>query len=300
MNVVNYSVINRQEPLHNGVSETNRRQLLALAGTAVTGMLGGCATFVDGFGNDQTTTGDPPVDTTTHNSRQSPTTDSTTPESQTTESTTTDDSMPEPDSVSISEPTIFTDDIPLPETPTAHSYAVMGTPSDAPTATIYGNWKCPFTQAFVSDMLPDLVEEYVRPGDAAIEFRAVAYHADQPFLGPDAPRATRAGLAAWHTDPANYWDYFAYVFDNQPPESVAWAQPDILTRFGSQSGITPLPQFQQRFQGQTDIDLLETTVRDFDRLGAHAVPRVVTADAVTAPTVDRAATRNQFRRLVDD
>lgn len=282
------------------MSDNTRRRFLAVAGTALAGTLGGCATFVDGFNNAQTTTGDDPVRTTVNNTTRTRTTTSTSTETSTERSTTTEESMPEPESVSIDEPTIFDAAIPLPDSPSTHPYPVMGTPSESPTATVYGNWKCPYTQAFVRSTLPSLVDDYVRPGDVAIEYRSVAYQHDEPFLGPDAPRATRAGLAAWRIDPAAFWPYFAYVFGNQPPESVAWAQPDILSRFASRAGVDPVTRFEQRVQRRTDRDLVRDTVRDFNRLDAPGVPRVVTATTVTAPTVDEAATRDQFQALADE
>lgn len=299
MRWVRYSVINRVAMVDTRVTESTRRRFLAVAGTTVTASLGGCATFVDGFNDEQTTTGDRPVRTTTHNTTTEPTTESTSAETST-DRTTTDEQMPEPDSVTITEPTIFDDRLPLPADPSTHQYAVMGTPGTSPTATIYGNWKCPYTQEFVRTTLPNLVEDYVQTGDVAIEFRSVAYRDDDPFLGPDAPRATRAGLAAWRIDPQTYWQYFAYVFGNQPAESVAWAQPDILTRFAARADVDPVTRFERRFERGTDSDLVQATARDFARLDAAGVPRVVTADAVTAPTVNEDATRDQFRRLLFD
>lgn len=270
--------------------KTPRRRVLAVAGTGLASTLAGCASVMGNIEESQTTTDRPSTRTTTPGGSE-PTTESTT-DDQTTQTT-------EQLDVEISEPDVFSASIPTPSNPSNYEYAVMGDPADAPTVTVYGNWKCPYTQEFVRETLPGLVEEFVAAGDVAVEYRTVAYVNDQPFLGPDAPRAARAGLAAWNVDPESFWQYFAYVFGNQPSEEKAWAQPDVLARFATQADIDSATAFQEGFTGSTYSQPVHATSGRFAELGGEAVPRVVTSSGMTAPTVDPEATREQFRRLAE-
>ena len=42
-------------------------------------------------------------------------------------------------------------------------YAIMGASDARTTATLYGGWKCPYTQEFVTRMLPPIIEKYIAP-----------------------------------------------------------------------------------------------------------------------------------------
>ncbi len=106
-----------------------------------------------------------------------------------------------------------------PSKPGEHKYATMGSEDAKVTARFYGAWKCPYTRHFVLEFLPTLIEEYVEPGDVAIEFRAVAYEDGEGFHGPDSPRAARAGLVIWNQQPDHFWKYFGT--DIQKPEQRA-------------------------------------------------------------------------------
>ena len=123
---------------------------------------------------------------------------------------------------------------PVPDEPS--TYARMG--SGGPVVTYYGNWKCPFCAEFSTGSdrvfsMGTLVEEYVEPGDLTLEYRSVAYLGDDTFLGPDAPRAARAGLSVWNRAPDTYWAYHEHVMANQPPESQEWATADRLVEFAN-------------------------------------------------------------------
>lgn len=119
---------------------------------------------------------------------------------------------------------------PLPKNPSAYTYATMGR-ENRPTVTYYGSWKCRYCAQFSTGFLKEIVTDYVESGTVSLTFRALAYINGQPFLGPDAPRATRAGLAVWNVDPETYWEYHEYVFANQPPESKQWATTEQLITF---------------------------------------------------------------------
>lgn len=264
-----------------------------MVATGVTGSLAGCASLAGGFGGSGSSDDDPPA-TTKQNE-----TDTTT--AQTTENATSSEesgTSTETD-VQISEPDVFSSSVPTPATPSDSTFATMGAAVDRPTATVYGNWKCPYTQEFVLTLFGDLVEEFVASGDLAIEFRSVAYENDDPFLGPDAPRAARAGLAAWNVDPDAYWEYFAYVFENQPPERDAWAQPELLGRFASEADLASVDEFEEQLDASDYEEPVQATASQFQELGASAVPRVVTDDEVTAPNLDPERTRDQLRRLTE-
>lgn len=199
------------------------------------------------------------------------------------------------DDVTIDAPADSFASVPLPDDDTL--YASMGSAAD--TATLYGSWKCPHTRAFVLDQLPEIVDEFVRPGHLSIEFRAVAYRGGGPFLGADAPRATRGGLGVWAMDPDSFWQYFMYVFANQPHEDYQWATPELLVRFAKAAGVRDPEQIERVATTETYTELVEQAVTSAAQNDVWTVPRIVYDGEVTAPTADPEQTREQLERARD-
>lgn len=267
------------------VPDPKRRRFLQLTGAASIATLAGCASAVNQFSD--TGTSSTPRTTATEGENESTPTDQLGP-------TETEDASWSPASVSIDPPDIDFASVPVPDTQTP--YAQMGSENATTTATVYGNWKCPYTQEFVLQHLPELVDRFVTPGDLRLEFRSVAYMDGEPFLGPDAPRASQAGLAVWNVDPQSYWSFFSHVFANQPQERYEWAQRSLLVRFAEASGVNDIPQVGGSITNGAYAGPVQTTAREAADLGITTVPRLVAGETTTAPTVDFQATLEQLSR----
>jgi protein-disulfide isomerase len=264
----------------------SRRRLLELSSVATVPALSGCASVVE-------QTSAEPEQTPTNTSKPQPTTKNTTGNDTTTGERVAPSDRPK----TISEPEF---DVPthslLKETP-RQRYPALGTADT--TVTVYGNWKCPYTQEFVRNQFGALVADFVDTGDVSIEFRNVAYADGEPYLGEDAPRATEAGLAVWDIDPSSFWNYFAYVFANQPEERFEWATTDNLVRFAERADVDGLDQIRQAIRSRTYNRSVEQSAERAAELGISTVPRVADGDSVTAPTVDPKSTRKQFERAAE-
>jgi len=189
------------------------------------------------------------------------------------------ESTSEPIEISAPDPSFA--DAPVPDDPSAFSYARMGSGADV-TATVYGNWKCPYTRSMVVDYLPEVVSTFVRPGELDLELRFLAYRSGEPFLGADAPRATRAGLTVWDEAPESYWSYFSYVFGNQPSSDERWATPSALRRLADAADV------RATLDGRLDRDdeRVDRTVAAARERSVYSVPRIVVDGEVLAPTLD--------------
>ncbi|MFB6130642.1 MAG: DsbA family protein [Salinigranum sp.] len=188
--------------------------------------------------------------------------------------------------------------LPMPGDPSRYGYARIGSDDAMATATLFGNWKCPYTRAFVLGDFETVLQEYVEPGDLAVRFRAVGYLDGDPFLGSDAPRAARAGLAVWNADPATYWRYFGTVFTNQPDEHYEWATADRLVRLAKKSGVGSTDDVRRAITAGTYADRVRRTSDAMAHNDLATVPRIVAGGRNTAPTVDFSATRRQLDALV--
>jgi protein-disulfide isomerase len=267
--------------------EPTRRQILSLSGVAAATGLAGCASLAQQADSDGTPT--------------SGSTPSTTPDAggsdgnQTGNETGSAKQQAEP--ITIEEPSFGVSGATVPDETASVQYPVMGTAEE--TVTLWGNWKCPYTREFVAGPMGSLVDEFVAPGDVSLQYRAVAYENGEPSLGPDSPRATQAGLAVWDIDPESFWSYFAYVFENQPPEDPPWATMDTLVRFARAADVKGIDQVRQAIRSKGYAAAVQATADRAPEVGVTTFPRVVYDGSVTAPTRNPEATRRQFERAAD-
>ncbi|WP_266080032.1 DsbA family protein [Haladaptatus caseinilyticus] len=256
---------------------SSRRQILQLLGATATTSLSGCASV---FGRNETTT------------------TATTPDQHTT--TAVDISTPTTTTIKreIESPSSVVSDVSIPESPTKYTYARMG-PATAPvTATIYGSWKCTYTQDFVQTLLQTIIRKFVQPGQISLVFREVAYRDGKPFHGPDELTAGHAGLAMWNHAPESYWSYFATVFANQEAGTEPWATADRLLALAEAAGVPNQKQLRREIKQGAYQSELKQTMEQVANFGFGAVPRVVVDDSVTAPTADPQSTITQLKRAL--
>jgi protein-disulfide isomerase len=97
--------------------------------------------------------------------------------------------------------------------------------SDAPVTLVeFADLQCPFCAQFAVDVLPDLIDEYVRPGHVRIVYRGLA------FIGEDSEKALRAALAAGEQD--RLWNVTEVMFQNQGGENSGWVSDGFLRALG--------------------------------------------------------------------
>lgn len=98
-----------------------------------------------------------------------------------------------------------------------------------PTATLYGNFKCQYTNDFVLNNL-DVIREFVEPGRLDIRFRALAYEppgqtshgSSYYFISDSGPLISESAMGAWNAEPNEYWAFFRDMFENRVSGTVSY------------------------------------------------------------------------------
>ncbi|GKZ14277.1 thioredoxin domain-containing protein [Haladaptatus sp. T7] len=181
---------------------------------------------------------------------------------------------------------------PIPKNPGEHEYAIAGTGTADTTVRYFSNWKCPYCAQFSTGFLGEIVSEYVEPGEIDIELRTLGYFGDEPFLGPDAPRASEAGLAVWNVDPQSFWGYYEYVFSHQPSEKKQWATTDKLLSFMEKAGVKRRDEIKTQIESNEYESLLHQSDTAAQRAGVNSTPMlVIDGEAVVALKKDEVRKR---------
>jgi protein-disulfide isomerase len=79
---------------------------------------------------------------------------------------------------------------------------------------LWSDFQCPSCRVFNDRIAPQLVDAYIRPGDARLNFR------DSAFLGTES--FTMAGAARCADAQGAFWPYHDLLYANQPPENSGW------------------------------------------------------------------------------
>ena len=98
--------------------------------------------------------------------------------------------------------------------------AVLGDPDASVTVVEFADLQCPFCKQASDEVVPEIVERYVRSGRAKLVFRDVA------FLGDDSLRGGQLAAAAGRQD--RMWQFVHLFYVNQGTENSGYVTDDFL------------------------------------------------------------------------
>jgi protein-disulfide isomerase len=103
--------------------------------------------------------------------------------------------------------------------------AELGNPRAPVTLVEFGDLQCPYCKDASDDMLPAIIQDYVRDGRVKLVFRDVA------FLGDDSIRGAQMAAAAGQQD--KLWDFVKLFYLNQGQENSGYVTDEFLREIGS-------------------------------------------------------------------
>lgn len=108
---------------------------------------------------------------------------------------------------------------------------ILGSSRAPVTLVEFADLQCPFCKQYAADVLPALIEKYVRTGKVRMEFRP------RTFIGPDSVTAARTVLAAGRQD--KLWNVLDGLYANQGEEGSGWVTQPLLTKVVKAAGADP-------------------------------------------------------------
>lgn len=92
------------------------------------------------------------------------------------------------------------------------------------TLTEYADLECPFCARYSRDVLPTIIDRYVRPGRVKLDLRLLR------FISPDSNRAAKAALVAARSDRS--WYFVDLFYRNQGRDGTGYATDAFVERLG--------------------------------------------------------------------
>jgi protein-disulfide isomerase len=139
---------------------------------------------------------------------------------------------------------------------------VLGEPK-APVKLIeFGDLQCPVCAGFAEEILPSIIENQVKNGEAKIEFRNLT------IIGDESIPAGAAALAAG--EQGRGWNYLELFYRNQGEENSGYVTDEFLRAVAKAAGVKNLAKWNQDRQELTGQ--VEKTTEEAKKLGYEATP----------------------------
>jgi protein-disulfide isomerase len=169
----------------------------------------------------------------------------------------------------------------------------LGSPSAPFVLTEFADLQCPYCAAFARDVLPALVQRYVRSGRVRLDLHVLT------FLGEDSLRAGAMAAAAARQD--RLWSFADAFYLRQGAENTGYATDDFLRSVGEATpGLDVERAFDER-DGEPAHRTLQAAERAAGALGADHTPAfyVRRGDGPARPVEPAALTADAFNEALD-
>jgi protein-disulfide isomerase len=169
--------------------------------------------------------------------------------------------------------------------------SILGRPDAPYTLVEFADLQCPFCAQFDRDVLPAVIERFVRPGKLRIELRPVA------FLGPDSSTGAAATVAAGEQD--RMWQFSDLWYRNQGPENSGYATPQFVGNIARGASLE-LDRWQRQSNSPELIAILERNAQAARTARISGTPQFrlgPTAGTLT-PFASRRTGRGPFLRAL--
>jgi protein-disulfide isomerase len=108
----------------------------------------------------------------------------------------------------------------------------LGDPDAPVVLTEFADPQCPFCREYAVQVLPQIIERYVRPGRLRLELRLLR------FLGPDSDRLARVAAAA--STENRMWQFVGLAYQRQGAENSGYATDEFINSLVADAGLGSL------------------------------------------------------------
>jgi protein-disulfide isomerase len=129
----------------------------------------------------------------------------------------------------------------------------LGAASAPVTLVEYIDLQCPYCEQLETQVMPDIIRRYVRPGKVKLEARVL------DFIGPDSNRGRNAMIAAGRQGKA--FNLAQLLYDNQGTENTGWLDDKMIERAAASiPGLNP-----RRVLAERNSAAVKAAASGFDR-----------------------------------
>ena len=142
----------------------------------------------------------------------------------------------------------------------------LGDPKAKLVMTEYADLQCPFCAQYTTDVLPRIIDEYVRPGKIRLELRLLR------FIGPDSDRGANAAHVAG--DSNRMWQFADLWYRNQGAENSGYGDDEFIRSIADAAGAPAEKAVEAAGSGSRDADI-KNAEQEAELLGVDSTPSFI-------------------------
>jgi protein-disulfide isomerase len=128
----------------------------------------------------------------------------------------------------------------------------------------YGDLQCPICKEYSEEILPEIIENQVKKGEASITFRNFI------IIGPQSIPAGEAALAAGAQDKG--WSFIETWYRNQGEENSGYATDEFIESMAKYVGIPNMAKWKKEWKSKKYKKTVESTTSQAQKLGFTGTP----------------------------
>jgi protein-disulfide isomerase len=141
---------------------------------------------------------------------------------------------------------------------------VLGEPSAKVTLIEFADLQCPVCKGYAEEVLPTVIDNQVRSGEAKIAFRNFT------IIGEESADAGAAALAAG--EQGKGWSFVEIFFHNQGGENTEYITDEFLTAVARAAGVPDIAKWNDDRQSQHIRNQVLASGEEAERLGFSGTP----------------------------
>jgi protein-disulfide isomerase len=169
---------------------------------------------------------------------------------------------------------------------------VLGPAEADVTLVEWADPQCPACRTYTEEFFPTVVDEYVRPGTIATEFRGF------PFIGEDSVKAYRFLLAAGEQD--RLWNLQEALYRHQGGENEGWVTDELIRELAGGIGGLDVDRLFVDAERDDIVAEAEGAEAVAQAAGIAGTPTLQIAIGDAEPYTLQVADVDQLRAALDD
>jgi protein-disulfide isomerase len=141
---------------------------------------------------------------------------------------------------------------------------VLGEPSAKVTLFEFGDLQCPVCKGYSEEVLPQVIENQVRDGEAKLEFK------NYTIIDEQSTPAGAAAIAAG--EQSRGWNFVELFYRNQGAERSGYATDAFLTAIAKGAGVPDIAKWNTDRGSKRVLSEVAATTGEAERLGFTGTP----------------------------
>jgi protein-disulfide isomerase len=141
---------------------------------------------------------------------------------------------------------------------------VLGDPSAKVRVLEFGDLQCPVCRGYAEEVLPPIIDNQVRNGEAKLDFR------NYTIIDERSKPAGAAAIAAG--EQRRGWNYVELFYRNQGTEGTGYATDAFLTAIARAAGVPDIAQWNRDRKSGRVVSEVEASTAEAEELGFTGTP----------------------------